>query len=131
MDNKYYYYPVSTETTTAAYVNRHKAIILNEYNPDVIKRCIKHLHQFKTVRTPLSEDEYCQSMPTSYKRNQYNQALTRLRNGGKVSSKVRPFTKIEKMPFGKYKTPRMIHARDITFNIKYGRFIKPLEEYVT
>lgn len=31
----------------------------------------------------------------------------------------------------KYKPPRMIQARHLSFNIKYGRFIKPLETVVT
>lgn len=43
---------------------------------------------------------------------------------------MEPFTKIEKMTTKKYKPPRMIQARHITFNISYGCFIKPLEEHV-
>lgn len=31
----------------------------------------------------------------------------------------------------KYKAPRMIQARHITFNIEYGRYIKPLEHFIT
>jgi len=70
-------------------------------------------------------------MPTNHKRREYDEALNRIRNGAKISSKIRPFTKLEKMTTDKYKPLRMIQARDITFNIKYGRFIKPLENKVT
>jgi len=66
-------------------------------------------------------------MPTSHKRYQYLEALDRIRTSSKVNAKVRPFTKIEKMPIDKYKPPR-IQAKDITFNIKYGRFIKPRDK---
>lgn len=31
------------------------------------------------------------------------------------------------MSTGKYKAPRLIQARDLTFNIEYGRYIKPIE----
>lgn len=35
------------------------------------------------------------------------------------------------MKISKYKAPRMIQARHISFNIQYGKYIKPLEQYVT
>jgi len=71
-------------------------------------------------------------MPTSRKRNEYSKALSRIRAGERISSRVTPFTKIEKMPLNKYKAPRMIQARDITFNIIYGyRYIKVLENKLT
>lgn len=44
---------------------------------------------------------------------------------------IKPFTKVEKLTTTKYKAPRMIQARDISFNIEYGRFIKPLEQLLT
>lgn len=40
---------------------------------------------------------------------------------------ITPFTKVEKVSATKYKAPRMIQARDLTFNIEYGRYVKPLE----
>lgn len=56
--------------------------------------------------------------------------LDYLNEGGKVVANVRPFTKIEKMTTKKYKPPRMIQARSISFNIEYGKFIKPIEHYL-
>jgi len=95
---RFYYYPISTETTIAAYVNRHVPKILRKYNREYIKRSGRHLVKFKCVCQPMSKEMYCESMPTSHKRNQYNDALARLRSGAKVSSKVRPFTKLKKSP---------------------------------
>lgn len=62
----------------------------------------------------MDEEDYVKSMPTSSKRNQYYEALNRIRGDAKVSSRVTPFTKIEKMPLSRYKAPRMIQARHIT-----------------
>lgn len=50
--------------------------------------------------------------------------------GAPVRSSVKPFTKIEKMTTKKYKPPRLIQARDLTFNIEYGKYIKPIEEHL-
>lgn len=69
-------------------------------------------------------------MPTPSKRDYYHRNLERLRLVG-ISTRVKAFTKIEKMTTRKYKAPRMIQARDPTFNIEYGRFIKPLENLLT
>lgn len=38
--------------------------------------------------------------------------------GDPVVDRVTPFTKIEKVKATKYKAPRMIQGRDITFNIE-------------
>lgn len=51
--------------------------------------------------------------------------------GERVRSTVCPFPKVEKKNSNKYKAPRMIQARHITFNIAYGKYIKPLESIVT
>lgn len=47
--------------------------------------------------------------------------------GDPVVDLVTPFAKIEKVKASNYKAPRMIQGRDVTFNIKYAKFIKPLE----
>lgn len=49
----------------------------------------------------------------------------------RLRSTVQPFTKIEKLPTSKYKAPRLIQARHMTFNIEYGRYIKKIEEKLT
>nr|QTJ63697.1 RNA-dependent RNA polymerase [Coleopteran tombus-related virus] len=62
------------------------------------------------------------------KQKLYMAALQDIQSGRRVKSTVQPFPKIEKMTTKKYKAPRMIQARHMTFNIEYGKFIKPLEE---
>lgn len=50
-----------------------------------------------------------------------------MESDGRINSRVQPFTKIEKMKTTSYKPPRAIQARHMTFNIAYGKYIKPLE----
>lgn len=45
-----------------------------------------------------------------------------------MDSRITPFTKIEKLSISKYKPPRLIQARNLTFNVEYGRYIKPIEK---
>nr|UUG74213.1 MAG: hypothetical protein 2 [XiangYun tombus-noda-like virus 3] len=55
-----------------------------------------------------------------------------MRTHNRYFSHITPFTKIEKMSvIKKYKAPRMIQGRHFTFNIKYGKFIKPMEKIVS
>lgn len=62
----------------------------------------------------------------------YQKHLNDLEFGGRIRYYVAPFVKAdEKFNLTKYKPPRMIQARHITFNIEYGRFIKPLELAIT
>jgi len=84
--------PFYTETTRAAYYNRHKPVILDY--PRIIAKSGRHIHKFKYLCTPLSEDDYCCGIPTGNKRTEYFKTLDGLRAGRKVSSKVRPFTKL-------------------------------------
>lgn len=65
------------------------------------------------------------------KRRLYIVELEKLDNNNNVKSSIMPFTKIEKFKTNKYKAPRMIQARHLSFNIEYGKFIKPLETYIT
>lgn len=51
--------------------------------------------------------------------------------GDPVVDLVTPYTKIEKVKASNYKAPRMIQGRDVTFNIEYAKFIKPLEDKIT
>lgn len=67
----------------------------------------------------------------SSKRRLYQDALDDYYINGTVNDQVQPFTKIEKLTTSKYKAPRMIQARHISFNLQYGRYIKPLELRIT
>lgn len=60
----------------------------------------------------------------------YRRVLATYYETGKITPLVKPFTKIEKMSQTKYKAPRMIQARDPSFNIHFGKYIKPLEHKV-
>nr|QTJ63608.1 RNA-dependent RNA polymerase [Megalopteran tombus-related virus] len=70
-------------------------------------------------------------MVQSTRRQMYHRYCDDLESGCRVRSYIQPFTKIEKMTTAKYKPPRMIQARHVTFNIEYGKYIKPLEEQIT
>nr|QTJ63588.1 RNA-dependent RNA polymerase [Hymenopteran tombus-related virus] len=126
-----YYYPVSAHTTSAAYTNRHSPGILPEYDPSCVRRAYRHYNQFRCYPQAFTEYDYCESMASPASRRLYHQAREELECGGRVRSHVQPFTKIEKMATSKYKAPRLIQARHISFNIKYGRFIKALEHRLT
>nr|QTJ63604.1 RNA-dependent RNA polymerase [Raphidiopteran tombus-related virus] len=56
--------------------------------------------------------------------------MRELEQGGKVTNIITPFTKIEKLSTSKYKAPRLIQARHKSFNIEYGCYIKPLEQFL-
>lgn len=128
---KYYYYPTGPTTIRAAYQNRHRPQFTAEYRPDGVKGCYKYLQKYLSHPTPMGRGEYCDSMPTPSKRVHYHAALSEIDRLGRYKSIITPFTKIEKMKTGKYKAPRMIQARHTTFNIEYGRYIKPLESFTT
>nr|QTJ63605.1 RNA-dependent RNA polymerase [Coleopteran tombus-related virus] len=128
---KYFYYPQCLQSTAAAYYNRHNPQILDTYEPRNISRMYRHIRKFVCHPAAYTRQEYVDSMPTAFKRRQYQRVLDELNQGAMVRSTIEPFTKLEKFPTTKYKPPRMIQARHYTFNIAYGRFIKPLENYIT
>lgn len=133
INNKgYLYYPPSTTTSYAAYINRHKPVTLQEYNPKLNLQLFKYIRKFIIRQEPWTEKQYLESITNIQKRKQYEQALEQLQVEGQPRSYVQPFTKIEKMSLiKKYKAPRMIQGRHKTHNIAYGKFVKPLEKSVT
>lgn len=126
--HQFYYYPQSNTTTHAAYSNRHSAVILPEYEPDKVSGLYRHLKQFRAHPAKLTRQQYVDRITDHSKRKMYQNAVDELEAGRRVSSRVMPFTKIEKLSTGKYKAPRMIQGRDIVFNVEYGRYIKPIED---
>lgn len=131
VDPKYYYYPPGTQTILAAYINRHKQITLDEYDKNLNKDLHKYMKPFKPKYniSPWTNEDYVNRIENSGKKKIYQQALKDINNNIRISPIVTPFSKIEKMKSNKYKAPRMIQARKPTFNITYGKYIKPLENY--
>nr|QTJ63595.1 RNA-dependent RNA polymerase [Zygentoman tombus-related virus] len=123
----HYYYPSGTDTTIASYANRHEPVILPEYQPRLIPGIYRHIRRFLCHPRVWTRDEYCSSHTTSSKRQFYRDVLERMEETGKISSTIKPFTKLEKFNMSKYKAPRCIQARHPSFNIEYGRYLKPLE----
>lgn len=78
----------------------------------------------------MEYEEYCRSMGSPAKINAYLRELENLETRS-YRTTICPFTKIEKMNFDSYKPPRMIQSRHMSFNIMYGRYIKPLETVIT
>lgn len=128
--HKYFYYPQCSETTAGAIINRHSPKITREYDSTGISKLYKHIRKFVCHPRPMEYEEYCRSMTPTSKVNMYLRELEHLETRGHKAV-VCPFTKIEKMTTEKYKPPRLIQARHPSFNIMYGRYIKPLENYVT
>lgn len=126
--SRWYYYPACTATTYAAYVNRHKPVVLPEYKPELTPSLYKHIKKFKVQASRWSLDEYCDRMTGKEKFYRDNLAFYRQRH--RIPTHVTPFTKIEKLSTKKYKAPRMIQGRHPIFNIHYGSFIKPIEKMV-
>lgn len=118
----FYYYPQDRTTIAAAYHNRHREIKLDEYDPRLITRCYRTIRKF--VRHPIrwTRQQYVDRIDDPTKRRLYSDALSEMLVGKRVSARVQPFTKIEKLTTKKYKAPRMIQARDVTFNIEYGTY---------
>nr|UDL14007.1 MAG: RNA dependent RNA polymerase [Xiangshan tombus-like virus] len=126
--NDWYYYPQDNITTVAAFTNRHDPVILPEYDPKRIAGCYKHIKKFVRHPNKLTKQQYVDRISDSTKRALYQRALADIEQGRGYSTRVQPFTKIEKLPATKYKAPRMIQARHLSFNIEYGVYIKPLED---
>lgn len=123
----FYIYPQCGVTTTAAIINRHRPQTLDEYNPGLFLST-GHLQRFKRHPRRWTREEYADSFRDPGKCRFYHGIAADIDAGRKrVSPSVQPFTKMEKMSSNKYKAPRLIQARNPTFNIEYGRYIKPLE----
>nr|QZZ63380.1 hypothetical protein [Leuven Tombus-like virus 2] len=127
----WYYEPIGTETTAAAYTNRHKPELLDGYDPKVVGNLLHFLTPYVINCRKWSGQRYVDTMWPSSKRRIYQDALDELNNGAKYKSTVQPFTKVEKKNTSKYKAPRMIQARHVSFNILLGCYIKPLEHIIT
>nr|QZZ63351.1 hypothetical protein [Leuven Tombus-like virus 1] len=82
---------------------------------------------FKRKLRPWTRQQYVDNIDIPAKRKFYQSWLDQINNGYPIRSDVCPFTKLEKYSTTKYKAPRLIQARHPTFNIEYGRYIKPLE----
>lgn len=126
-----FYYPKSTSTTLAAYYRRHFPVLLDEYDGHSIANLYRYLRKFVIHPAKLTREQYVATIYPASKRRNYQDACDHLDSGGRMFTSVRPFTKLEKMSRVKYKAPRLIQARDITFNIEYGSYIKPLETNIT
>nr|AZS32318.1 RNA-dependent RNA polymerase [Crane fly tombus-like virus 1] len=123
----YYYYSQSATTTLAAFENRHRAQLLPEYDPKLF-RDDTIFKKFKRKLVPWTYEQYIESMDSPKKRVFYQMVYNDMCRGRRISSVVTPFTKLEKMSTSKYKAPRLIQGRHPTFNLAYGRYIKPLEK---
>lgn len=122
----YYYYPQCSATTVAAIELRHAPVKLEEYRPEHFKS-LSHLRQFYCKPGVWSREEYISQIDDPAKRKYYQRVADQLGFGRKVSALVCAFTKLEKYSTSKYKPPRLIQARDPSFNLEYGRYIKPIE----
>lgn len=123
----FYVYPQSATTTVAAYINRHRPQLLPEYDAGLFQD-LRHLRRFQRRPKRWTRQEYADSYRDPGKRRFYTRVAEDLDSGRKkLSASVKPHTKMEKMSSTKYKAPRLIQARDPTFNVEYGRYIKPLE----
>nr|QTJ63680.1 RNA-dependent RNA polymerase [Dipteran tombus-related virus] len=81
---------------------------------------------------PYSPEQYINTINDHGKRKYYKDYYCGMLAGNqKLRTTITAFTKIEKLPTSKYKAPRLIQARHVSFNIKYGCFIKSLETYIT
>lgn len=121
------YYPPDIDTTAAAYYNRHRPIILEEYGPQNVRAASSTLFGNLYSTRKYTHFEYVETMrPT--KRKMYRDALQDLEAGMPVNNRVLAFTKIEKQSTGNYKAPRLIQSRSPKFNILYGSYIKSLEK---
>nr|QTJ63683.1 RNA-dependent RNA polymerase [Dipteran tombus-related virus] len=124
----YFYYPPSNYTTHAGYRNRHTAKILPDYDPSTIRALYKYLRKFVCHPREFSRTEYAETIGDTGKRKYYLDYANALNDGtAKVRNHVTAFTKLEKTGTNKYKAPRLIQARHVTFNIEYGRWLKALE----
>ena len=110
-----------------AFTNRHDPVTLEEYEPDRIARGYKYHKQFLHHPVALSRQQYVDRISDGNKRAIYQSALDDLQQSRGYISRIQPFTKLEKLSVRKYKAPRMIQARHISFNIEYGIYIKPLK----
>lgn len=99
---------------------------LPEYLPELFDS-LTHLRKF--IRKPgvWSREQYIANIDDECKRRFYQRVADQLGFGRSVSSMVCAFTKLEKYSTSKYKAPRLIQARDPSFNLEYGRYIKPIE----
>lgn len=122
----FYYYAQCSTTTNAAIEIRHAPVKLQEYDPDRFAS-LTHLRKF--IRKPgvWSREQYVKNIDDTTKRKFYQRVSDQLGFGRSVSSVVCAFTKLEKYKTGKYKAPRLIQARDPSFNLEYGRYVKPIE----
>nr|QTJ63706.1 RNA-dependent RNA polymerase [Dipteran tombus-related virus] len=125
------YYPNDESTVRAGYHNRHKPIILAEYRPSDVKRIGRHLRVNLCHPMPWDRERYIQSMGDAGKIKQYSNTNETHNKLGRVKTHLNTFTKIEKTKTSTYKPPRLIQPRHQSFNIEYGRFIKPLEIALT
>nr|QTJ63691.1 RNA-dependent RNA polymerase [Dipteran tombus-related virus] len=125
--NEFFYYSQSHETSVASLLNRHLPITLPEYEPHLFRKQ-RFLKRFKTKCEPWTYEEYINSMDNSSKRNMYQRVFDDIQQGRPIRGHICPFTKLEKVGTGSYKSPRLIQARHPSFNLAYGRFIKPLEK---
>lgn len=130
-DKLWFYYPPSTDTSLAAYINRHKPFVSPTYDKKQNKKLYKFIKKFEHRPDPWTFEQYIDSMSSSSKRKQYTDHFEDWQRTRKIPSYIQPFTKIEKMNDSKYKAPRMIQGRHMIFNLHYGRYIKPLEKHVT
>lgn len=129
-NSKYYYYPPNYQTTSAALINRHQAIVLPEYNSLLIPQLYKYIKKFIFKTGIIEPEDFIELIDDTKKKNHYKASYQKYLDDGRIPTIITPFTKIEKMKSNKYKAPRMIQARSAIFNIFYGIHIKPLENYL-
>lgn len=127
-----FYYPPGAITTLAGFANRHEPIILPQYEPEAVAGLYKYIKRFTCHPRAWTREEYVDSFKDdSGKHASYVNVLSKLNDKGYPTASVTPFTKLEKLSTSKYKAPRLIQARHPSFNIEYGKYIKPLEQFIT
>lgn len=105
--------------------------IHENYVPSVQHKLYRHIKKFVRHIQPWTPEQYINSHDSTSKIKMYQMNYDKYLKNHKIPAVVLPFTKIEKMSTSKYKAPRMIQGRHPTFNIFYGRYLKPLEKLIT
>nr|QED21532.1 hypothetical protein 1 [Cushing virus] len=126
--DRWFYYPQDIPATIAAYSNRHKPSKLSDYDPRVGRGTYKYIKKFVRHPRKYTRQQYVDRIVDNTKRAIYQGVCDDLEKGSGYDSRVQPFVKLEKMRTTKYKAPRMIQARDVSFNIEYGVYIKAIED---
>lgn len=128
----WFYYPASGESVKSAFIKRHIPQRTAEYDRAACLETFEYIKHMVVRTRPWTRRRYVQGIVPASRQRLYLRHEEDLETGGRVRAYVQPFNKAnEKFNLTKYKPSRMIQARHITFNIEYGKYIKPLELQLT